>query len=338
MKALIFQGPNRVELGEQEEPKLTTGQVLLEVAACGICGTDLHVYRGLPASWPVPGVRGHEITGKVLAWANDVQGFDIGDRVVVQPLIFCGKCNACISGRTNLCYNTRLVGGEYQGGFAERVAVPAQSLFKLPDNLTLEHATLTETLATPVHAFQQNISGLLRSVAILGAGPQGLLSLQISKRLGVKLIAISDVVPHRLMVAESLGATLTINANKTDPVKDILAMTDGEGVDLVMETAGVSMTRKQAVKVLRPGGTAVFLALGADQTPMNFLTIVPKELKLHGTQCYLDADFARAIVLLEDGDIKADMLITTASLEEGPEMFNKLANDPNDVIKAVLIP
>ena len=129
MKALISRGPRHVEFGDWEEPRISPGQALIEVAACGICGTDLHVYNGLPAAWPVPGIRGHEFAGKVIARAQDVDGFQEGDRVVVQPLVYCGECRFCRAGQSNLCANQYLIGGEQPGGFAERVAVPASSLF-----------------------------------------------------------------------------------------------------------------------------------------------------------------------------------------------------------------
>lgn len=170
MKSLISMGPGMVEFGEWEEPSILPGQVLIEVAACGICGADIHVYKGMPAAWPVPGIRGHEFAGIVIAWADDVQGFQDGDRAVVQPLVFCGQCRFCRSGQTNLCANLYQIGGEQPGGFAERVTVPASSLFNVPENLSLKQASLIETLAASVHAFEQNLSGILRSAAVLGAG------------------------------------------------------------------------------------------------------------------------------------------------------------------------
>ena len=338
MKSLISCGPLDVKLGDWEEPAILPGQVLIEVAACGICGTDLHVYKGMPAAWPVPGIRGHEFAGKVIAWADDVGGFQEGDRVVAQPLVYCGGCRFCRSGQTNLCANLYLIGGEQPGGFAERVAVPATALFSVPDNLSLEQAALTETLATTVHAFEQNLSGILRSAAVLGAGAQGLFAVQLARLAGAKLIAVSEVLPHRLAMAQKLGATRVINAGKEDPVEAVLALTDGEGVDLVIEAAGTAATRQGATQMLRPGGTAVFLALGAESTPIDFISLVPRELHLRGTQCYTDADFALAIALLASGEITVDPIITMMPLAQGAAAFEALASNPGDLIKVILAP
>ncbi len=338
MKSLVFGGPHDVRFGEWEEPSILPGQVLIKVAACGICGTDLHVYKGLPAAWPVPGIRGHEFAGTVLASADDVEGFQDGDRVVVQPLVYCGQCRFCRAGQTNLCANMYLIGGEQPGGFAEQVAVPASSLFKVPENLSLKQAALVETLATSVHAFEQNQSGILRSVAVLGAGAQGLFAVQLARLAGAKLIAVSETVPHRLAVAQQLGATNAINAGQEDVVEAILALTDGEGVDLVIEAAGKVATRQGATQLLRPGGTAIFLALGAELTSIDFMSLVPKELHLRGTQCYTDADFSLAIELLANGEIIVDPLITEMSLENGPAAFEALASNPGEMIKVILEP
>ena len=286
----------------------------------------------------VPGIRGHEFAGTVVAWAGDVEGFRDGDRVVVQPLVYCGQCRFCRSGQTNLCANMYLIGGEQPGGFAERVAVPASSLFKVPENLSLKRAALIETLATTVHAFEQNLSGILRSVAMLGAGAQGLFAVQLARLAGAKLIAVSETVPHRLAMAQKLGATHVINARQENPVDTILALTDGDGVDLVIEAAGKAVTRQGATQLLRPGGTAVFLALGAEPTPIDFMSLVPRELHLRGTQCYTDADFALAIELLASGEIIVEPLVTEMPLEEGPDALEALASDPGEMIKVILAP
>ena len=338
MKSLISRGPGQVEFGEWDAPTIVPGQVLIEVAACGICGTDLHVYQGLPAAWPVPGIRGHEFAGTVIARAGDAGGFQIGDRVVVQPLVYCGGCRFCRSGQTNLCANLYLIGGEQPGGFAEQAAVPASALFAVPEQLSLKQAALVETLATSVHAFQQNLSGILRSVAVLGAGAQGLFAVQLARLAGAKLIAVAETVPHRLAVARKLGATHAINPGQENTVNTVLALTDGEGVDLVIEAAGKAVTRQDATQLLRPGGTGIFLALGAEPTPIDFMALVPRELHLRGTQCYTDADFALAIELLASGEIIVDPLITEMPLEHGAAAFEALVSNPGEMIKVILAP
>jgi 2-desacetyl-2-hydroxyethyl bacteriochlorophyllide A dehydrogenase len=338
VKALVFLGTRQVEYGDYANAELSAGHVLIQVAACGICGTDMHVYQGMPATWPVPGVRGHEISGTVVETAPDVKFLQAGDRVVVQPLVFCGRCRMCAAGLTNLCSNMYLIGGEQPGGFAEFVAAPEGSVFRIPDELSFEHAALVETLATPIHAFEEHARGLVRSVAVLGAGTQGLLSLQLAHLIGATNIIVSDVIEHRLQIAAQLGATHIVNGRIGDVVQEVAKLTDGEGVDLVIEAAGIAATRQQAVAMLRTGGTSVFLALGTQLTSIDFMDVVPRELHLHGSQCYTNDNFTRAIELLTTRQINAEPLVQSAPLSEGAALFDALATNPEDRIKVVLQP
>jgi L-iditol 2-dehydrogenase/L-gulonate 5-dehydrogenase len=338
MNALIFNGPRKVEYGVSQRPEIRPDHVVVRVGGCGICGTDLHVYKGMPATWPVPGVRGHEIAGIVESVGHEVETVTPGDKVVVQPLVFCGSCTACQRGETNLCSRMYLVGGEVPGGFAEYVAAPATSIFHIPGGLSLEHASLAETLATPVRALETHYRGFMRSVAILGAGAQGLLTLQLTRLLGARSVLVSDVVPSRLSLARSLGATHVVDARETDPVAAAREMSGGEGVDLVIDAAGLAVNRQQTVAMLRAGGTGIFLALGPSSAPIEFSTLVPRELHLHGTQCYTNADFARAIELLASGEVRAAPIVDVMALSDGPAAFELLATNPGDHIKIVLRP
>ena len=338
MEALVFHGPGGVGFEMVTKPSLRSDYVLLRVHGCGICGTDMHVYGGMPAPWPVPGVRGHEISGVIEQLGDKVDGLKVGARVVVQPLVFCGTCPACQRGETNLCSKAFLIGGEVAGGFAQFVAVPASTVFQVPDGLPLEHAALAETLATPLHALQMHIHKNLHSVAIIGAGAQGLLSLQLIRNLGVPNIVVSDVVPQRLTLASELGATQIVNAREQNPVDVALEMSHKEGVDLVIDAAGLAVNRQQTIEMLRAGGTGIFLALGPGFAEIEFGRLVPRELHLHGTQCYTNKDFTHAIELLAKGDIAAQALVDTLPLSQGPQAFQTLAANPTEHIKIVLEP
>lgn len=338
MNALVFEGPGQVSYGPAPRPELKPGHVVVRVSGCGICGTDIHVYKGMPATWPVPGTRGHEIAGIVHGIGEGVSSVAVGDRVVVQPLVFCGRCAACRRGETNLCSDMYLIGGEVPGGFAEYVLAPQTAIFAVPGGLALEHAALAETLATPVHAFSDHFHGFIDSVAILGAGAQGLLCLQLARLLGAKQIVISDVAPSRLALARSLGATQTVDARVSDPVAVVREVTSGQGADFVVDAAGLAVNRQQTVAALRAGGTGIFLALGPSEAAVSFGSLVPRELHLHGTQCYTNADFARAIALLASGEVDARPLVQVKPLSEGPAAFETLATQPGDYIKLVLQP
>lgn len=338
MKALVAKTYNLLAYTEVEEPDLNAGEVLIEVAACGICGTDMHVYKGMPSNWPTPGVRGHEFAGVVAACAADVDRVKVGDRVVVQPMIQCGQCRYCRACVDNLCANVQLIGGERPGGFAERVVVPAQNVFSLPDELPLKHAALVEPLATAVHAFERHYTADMKSMVIFGAGVQGLLLLQVASMHGIERIAVTDVFQSRLDQSVALGATRAIQAASEDVAEALLAMNNGEPIDVAVDAAGLVSTRQQAIACLKSGGTAIFLALGPAPTPVDFMAVVGKELKLVGTQCYTQADFAKSIQYLAEKRIDAEALLTEVPLREGAQAFSTLASDPGGIIKAILVP
>lgn len=336
MKALVFCGPRNVKYEEYPKLEIRPGNVIINVNSCGICGTDLHIYKGLPSNWPVPGVRGHEISGIIKEIAEDVRRFKVGDRVVVQPLMFCGSCRACNNGTPNLCYNAILVGGEIPGGFAEQVMVPEKAIFSIPEGVSLREAACVEPLATPVHAFRNNVSGINETAVIFGAGPQGLLTLQIAKVMGVSKVYVFDVIDHRLEVAKRLGADIVFNSNNVDPVDVIKKETKGFGVDLAFDAAGIPSARQRLIQSLRRGGLGIFIALGSALTPIDFMTVGPGELRLCGTQCYTNSDFQIAINLILSKQITLEPMVSTYQMNEGAMVFEKLVTNPQEDIKVLL--
>ncbi len=336
MKSLIFHGERQMEIGEWGEPIPSDGQVLIEVAACGICGTDLHVYKGMPAPWPVPGVQGHEFSGRVIGWGDGVDGFAEGDRVVVQPLQHCGGCSACVRGCTNLCFNVRLIGGEERGGFALRVAVAASSVFAVPDGLSLRAASMVEPVTTAVHAFEQTRVEA-QTVAVFGAGPLGLVSVQLARLAGAQSVVVTEVVDRRLALASDLGATETVNGVRKSAVEAVHDVTGGEGADGHRGGRSV-VTRQQAVEAVRPGGTVVFIALGTEAVPIDFMTVVTKEIRLQGAQCHTKSGFLCSLDHLASASLRVDPILTPLPLDDGAEAFVRLATDPGEMVKVVLEP
>ena len=321
-----------------KNPIIKPGHVIVDVDSCGICGTDLHVYKGMPSTWPIPGVRGHEVAGVISECAKDVSNYSVGDRVVIQPLRYCGSCPSCQRGRLNLCYSAKLIGGENDGGFAEKILVPVDSLFNLPQKLSLGHAVLAESLATQIHAFNKNICGLVESMVIFGAGAQGLLSLMLAKYIGVRHVYVVDILPHRLQIAKKIGASEVFNSDDLNPVEAIMDLTNGYGVNVGIDTAGQPSTRQQLVLCLNRGGTGVFIAIGNAETNIDFMALVPNELKLHGTQCYMDSDFQQSINLLTTGDLPYETILSSYPLKDGANIFNSLVTNPGNNIKVILKP
>lgn len=341
MQALVFRGVKQIEVEEVPEPKVGSDEVLIQVAYCGICGSDLHGYLGHSArrNRSIPLVMGHEFSGRVVAWGAEAAGrFAEGQRVTVQPSIGCRVCPACRSGRDWLCPNIRIIGIEQAGGFAPLVTAPAHRVFTLPDELSDEDAALTETLAVEVHLFRQSAPSLIRSLLILGAGAQGLLALQLARLSGVPEIIVTDVVPARLRLAESMGATHVLNAKKQDVVAEVKARTGGWGVEFAIETAGLPVSRQQGVQSLAPGGSLVLIGLGEGVTTFDYLPVVARELSIRGSYCYSDDDFSRSLELLTTRQVRTEGLLTSLPLTEGPAAFASLTSDPGDKIKVLLQP
>jgi 2-desacetyl-2-hydroxyethyl bacteriochlorophyllide A dehydrogenase len=344
MQALVYHGKHSLAIEDQPPPQPGEDEILVRVTACGICGSDLHGFLGHSArrDASVPLTMGHEFAGQIVELGAGIHGqkqsLAVGDRIVVQPQIYCGHCPACRSGRQNICPNMDIVGIERPGAFAELVAVPAHRAFLLPEGLSELDASLVETLAVEVHLFRKMAAPLPRTVAILGGGAQGLLALQLARLSGAEKVLVSDVVPQRLALAERMGATAVLPADQVDVVKAILDATHGWGAELIVDTAGVPITRQQGVAALAPGGTLALIGLGIGETTLNFLPVVGKELDIRGSYCYSDDDFQRALELIAAGQVTVGDMIDVAPLNEGASLFQRLLDEPGSLTKVLLQP
>ncbi len=339
MRALMYLGTRQMEIQEVEEPRVTPGNVVLKVGAASICGSDLHGFLGKSAKRVPPLVMGHEFTGEVVAPDRNVEGLSTGDRVTINPILSCGRCEECLRGRTSICPHRTVIGIEHPGAFANYVSVPAESCFKLPDHVGDLEGSMVESLSNALHIFDRSLHGFIRSVAVIGAGTQGLLAIQVARHIGATRIVVTDMVPSRLELASRLGATHTIDVRADDPVEAVLDVTDGQGVDLSVEAVGHTATQEQAVRMLRQGGEAVLLGLGAE-APMGIdgVAMVNRELVVRGSYAYTSLDFAYSLELISSGRIDVASMVVARDLEEGPAIFAKLVDDPGDLIKVSLVP
>ena len=342
MRALMYLGTRQMEMQEVAEPGAAPGRVVLKVGAASICGSDLHGFLGKSAKRVPPLIMGHEFTGEVVDRGRDVEGLSIGDRVTINPILSCGRCEECLRGRTSICPRRTVIGIEHPGAFANYVSVPAESCFMLPDHVDDLEGSMVESLSNALHIFDRSLHGFIKSVAVIGAGTQGLLALQVARHIGATRIAVTDMVPSRLALASALGATHTIDVRADDPggpVEAVLDMTDGRGVDLAVEAVGHTATQEQAVRMLRQGGEAVLLGLGAE-APMavDGVAMVNRELSVRGSYAYTSLDFAYSLELISSGKIDVASMVVARDLEQGPGIFEKLVDDPGDLIKVALVP
>lgn len=314
MKAAVFRGIGKIGVEDVPEPEAGPDDLVVEVSACGICGSDLHTYQH--GSFVEPGqVMGHEFSGRVVKAGSEVQGVGVGDRVTAVPIVPCGECARCHEGRYNLCAVAWTTGIAYgkPGAFAERVRIPrsveGQNVFKLSNEVNDEAGATVEPLAVAVHAVKlaDGVEG--STVLVLGLGTIGQQVVQVLRARDAKKVIGVDLSALRLDAARELGAeALDGAAGIEQAVADALG--PGQEIDVVFECSGVPALATAALESIRAGGTIVVLALYDDPVTFNPTALVQKELRLQGSIAYTSEDFADAIELLRTGAARADTLIT----------------------------
>ncbi|MDR5694924.1 MAG: L-threonine 3-dehydrogenase [Armatimonadota bacterium] len=272
MKAVIKASPGPgLELATVDIPILGPGEILIRVAAASICGTDLHIYRWDP--WSAEHIRppviiGHEVCGEVVEVGRDVTTVKEGDFVSVESHIICGKCVYCRTGRGHICPNTKIIGIDRNGAFAEYLAIPAENAWVNPPDMPVEVAVLQENFGNAVHtAFAVDLRA--KKVLITGCGPVGLMTILVAKAIGARAVYATDVVPYRLNLALKMGADLVVNADSQDVVEVIREATEGEGVDVLLEMSGAPKAIVQGFTLLKAGGEAALLGLSSGPIPFD---------------------------------------------------------------------
>ena len=314
MKALVFTAPGQVELLDVPEPDPAPGEVLVEVRAAGICGSELHGARR-PGFRQPPLIMGHEFAGIGAG----------GEAVVVNPILSCGRCPECRRGLRHVCREREIIGVHRAGGFAERVAVPASALRPLPPGLTWEAAALIEPAANAVHAWNQALGAVgaeAARVAVIGCGAIGLLCAATALSGGAARVEVTDLSPARLAAAQRLGAEVA-----------------GPGLsgeyDVVMDAVGSAATRAASIAHQRPGGVAVWLGLAGEEAGFDGNALIRSEKRVLGSFAYRDEEFAQAMARIQDWDL------TWAAgypLAAAAEIFTDLMNGGLHPLKALLLP
>lgn len=322
MKALVWNGPERLSVEEVPDPEAGPGEVLLAPEAVGVCGSEVEGYLGAQANRTPPLVMGHELAGRVVALGGGVGREWEGRRVAVNPLV---AAPDAIAGIEQLASDRQLIGVHRPGGFAERVAVPAHRLRALPDGADARLGALAEPLANGVHAARIGRAGVeggpVKRVVVIGAGTIGLVTLQ-----AIEAESIGVIEPHDTRRAMAV----TLGAHEVAP--------DDGGFDLVFDAAGTPDTRQLALRLLRPGGCAVLIGLAADEHVIGFHDVIRRGLTVRGSYAYTDADYDAALAMLLDGRAGLGQLEDVQPLEAGPDAFAELAGGPSDRVKVFLAP
>jgi 2-desacetyl-2-hydroxyethyl bacteriochlorophyllide A dehydrogenase len=307
MRASFYEGPGRFGTGRVPVPDPAAGEALLRVRRVGICGTDLHIFQGhLDHRVPRGGVIGHETFAEVIG-APAGSGFGAGDRVVVEPVLSCGRCRACRMGAGYLCYELRILGVDVPGGMREYYAVPADRLIKVPASLPDDEAAVIEPLAVAVHDVRRAGVKAGDLVLVLGGGPIGALIGLVCRQLGAR-VTVAELNEFRLGLLGRLGLE-TLGPGR-DPVKFVNEWTGGVGVDVAFEVTGNPAAARVVTDVVRVWGTVSIVAIHAEPVPVNLYQMFARELVMHGSRLYGREDWEEAIRLAAGGIVPLGPLVS----------------------------
>jgi L-iditol 2-dehydrogenase len=343
MRALLLSAYKHLEVADLPTPVPGPREVLIQVAACGICGSDVHGYDGSSGRRLPPLVMGHEAAGTIAALGPAVTGFAVGDRVTFDSTVYCGACEFCRKGEVNLCNNRQVVGvscGEFKraGAFAEYVTVPAHIVYRLPDALSFAEAAMLEAVAVALHAVHVSELEGGETALVIGAGMIGLLILQAARAAGCSSVLIADIDATRLKLAADLGAGETVQASGSALLQEILRLTEGRGVDVVFEAVGRNATVAGAIDCVRKGGKVTLVGNIAPQVSLPLQQVVTRQIRLQGS-CASAGEYPEAIELVSTGKIQVGPLITAvAPLSDGPRWFQRLYEREPNLMKVVLDP
>lgn len=303
MKAAVFREPDDLRVEQVPVPAIGAGEVLVKVEVCGICGTDVHIYRGHFPAPNLPLIPGHEFSGRVVEVGALVDHVQVGDHVTADINLSCGRCYFCRHGQRLLCPEVHQIGVHVAGAFAEYVKAPASAIHQLPDDMSPEEGAYVEPLACALHG--QERAGIRpgNSVAIIGAGPMGLVHARLAKLNGAALVISSEPNAIRRAKALELGADAAVDPGAVDPVAEVRRLTDGRGADVVFEAVGSIRTYEQAFQMVRRGGTVVAYGAAPSTAMLEIrpFDIYSKELTIVGSYAGTYATWSDAIALIRSG-------------------------------------
>ena len=343
MKALVLENPRDLQFRDVPEPELGSNDVLIQVKACGICGSDVHGYDGSTGRRIPPIIMGHEAAGIVIRVGPEVSTVGVGDRVTFDSTVSCGTCHFCRAGDVNLCDSCQVLGvscGDYRrnGAFAEYVSVPAHIVYPLPMDFPFEKASLIEAVSIAVHAAKITEIRPGSSAAVIGAGMIGVLAVQAFRQYGCEKVFAVDLEQDRLDVAHRLGADETFLATDPELTHKLNQSAGGKGIDIVVDAVGTQSSIATAIQVVRRGGTVTLIGNLAPKVEIPLQSVVTRQLRLLGS-CASAGEYRECIELVANGSINVDPLVSAVvPLSEGPAWFDRLYNREPGLMKVILQP
>lgn len=343
MKALVLKEYNHFEYADVPVPEIGSNEVLVEVRACGICGSDVHGMDGSTGRRIPPVIMGHEASGIIVEVGENVLEFSKGERVTFDSTIYCGRCNFCKRGLINLCDNRRVLGvscKEYRqnGAFTEYIAVPERILYRLPDKISFKHATMIEALSIALHSINRKPITINDTVVVIGTGVIGQLIVQLLKISGCYKIIAVDINQKKIDLAVRFGADIGLNPNENDVLSEVYKQTKNKGADCVLEVVGIPQTIKTAVNSLRKGGSITLVGNLSPIIELPLQLIITKEISIYGS-CASSGEYPVSIDLIERKVINVEPLISAvAPLEDGQLWFERLYKQESGLMKVILKP
>lgn len=306
----VMTAPGKIEFREIETPAPKAGEVLVRIMKIGVCGSDIHVWHGEHPFTSYPVTQGHEVSGEIAALGADVEGFEVGQKVTIQPQVVCGKCYPCRHGKYNLCESLKVMGFQTTGVASEYFAVAAEKVTLLPQEMSFDEGAMIEPLAVAVHAVRKfgGIKGM--RVAVLGAGPIGILVAQAAKGMGAESVLITDVSALRLEKAKQCGVDYCVNTRETDFGAALVSAFGPDKADVIYDCAGNDVTMGQAIRDARKGSTIILVAVFASMAKVDLAVLNDHELDLNTTMMYRNEDYIEAIALVRAGRVDLKPLIS----------------------------
>jgi len=328
MQAAYYEGNRTITTGASIPQTPGPDEVRIDVAYCGICGTDLHIYLGhMDKRVKMPQIMGHEMSGVIAEAGADVTGWQVGDRVVVRPLAPCGHCPACETGHAHICYNLKFLGIDTPGALQGSWTVPAYTLHAIPDDLPLDKAALIEPLAVACHDVRLGDVQPGEHVVVIGGGPIGTLVALVAQQTGAHVI-VSEVSPFRVNLAREIGLD-AVNPQEMDLVALVDERTGGAGADVVFEVSGSAAGAAVMTDLVRTRGRIVIVAIFSQAPPVNLHRFFWRELQLRGARVYEPEDFEKAIDLAARGVLPLERLISAKEpLANLGAVFQQIESDP----------
>ena len=306
----VMTAPGKIEFREIETPVPKAGEVLIRIMKIGVCGSDIHVWHGKHPFTSYPVTQGHEVSGEIAALGAGVGNLEVGQKVTIQPQVVCGKCYPCRHGKYNLCETLKVMGFQTTGVASEYFAVDAAKVTPLPQEMSFDEGAMIEPLAVAVHAVRKfgDMQGM--RVAVLGAGPIGILVAQAAKGMGAESVLITDISDLRLEKARQCGVDFCVNTREADFGEALVSSFGPDKADVIYDCAGNNVTMGQAIRCARKGSTIILVAVFAGMAEVDLAVLNDHELDLNTTMMYRNEDYLEAIELVRAGKVDLKPLIS----------------------------